>query len=88
MSRLKHEAIQSFPSEQFYNSQLTVGDVRQKQPSSLTFWPHGRDKPIMFINIVGIEKTLTVTTADGSEQSKSNEKEASLAVSSFGVYMS
>jgi len=80
---LKHEAIQSFPSKQFYESQLHIGHSQQAQPSTLLFWPHGADKPIMFVNIVGVEKTLTVATADGSEQSKSNDKEASLAVRCF-----
>ena len=78
---LKHEAIQSFPSKQFYNSRLSVGRVQQTQPSTLRFWPRGGDEPIMFVNVVGVERSLTVTTADGSEQSKSNDREASLAVS-------
>ena len=78
---LKHEAIQSFPSEQFYDGQLRTGHSEQSQPSTLAFWPRGTDQPIMFINVVGVEKSLTVTTAEGSEQSKSNDKEASLAVS-------
>lgn len=78
---LKHEAIQSFPSEQFYSSQLSIGRSLQAEPSTLPLWPHGRDKPIMFINVIGVEKSLTVTTADGAEQSKSNDKEAAMAVS-------
>jgi len=78
---LKHDAIQSFPSEQFYNSQLRIGHSQQARPSTLPFWPRGGNKPVMFINVIGVEKSLTVTTADGSEQSKSNDKEASLAVS-------
>jgi len=78
---LKHEAIQSFPSEQFYDGQLRTGHSEQSQPSTLAFWPRGTDQPIMFISVVGVEKSLTVTTAEGSEESKSNDKEASLAVS-------
>ena len=78
---LKHKAIQAFPSEQFYDSQLRIGYKQQASPSTLPFWPRGRDEPIMFVNVVGVEKSLTVTTADGSEQSKSNDQEASLAVS-------
>jgi len=81
---LQHEAIQSFPSAQFYDSQLTIGHSEQARPSALVaLWPRGTDKPIMFINVVGVEKSLTVSTAEGSEQSKSNEREALLAVSCF-----
>lgn len=80
---LKHEAIQSFPSEEFYKSNLSTARTEQVQPSSLALWPGGPYNPIMFINVVGVEKSLTVTTAEGSEQSKSNDREASLAVSCF-----
>jgi len=78
---LKHEAIQSFPSEHFYGGHLTVGLTQQSMSSTLPFWPRSSDEPIMFIHVIGAEKSLTVTTAEGSEQSKSNLKEASLAVS-------
>lgn len=80
---LKHEAIQSFPSEVFYATRLITGGSEQERPSTLALWPGGNDKPIMFIHVVGMEKSLTVMTAEGSEQSKSNDKEASLAVSYF-----
>lgn len=71
----------AFPSEQFYNGQLMIGHQDQARSSSLTIWPSGGDKPIAFVNVVGLEQTLTVATEEGSERSKSNREEIDLVVS-------
>ena len=78
---VKHKAIMSFPSEQFYDGRLSIGSERQAQPSLLDFWPAGNDRPIVFAHIEGVEQTLTVATEDGSEKSKSNVDEVLLVVS-------
>jgi superfamily I DNA and/or RNA helicase len=77
----KHEAIMKFPSEQFYGGKLTIGNSSQEMPSTLELWPSGGDQPIMFVNVVGIEKTLTVATQEGSEKSKCNDEEIKVVVS-------
>ncbi len=77
----QHEAISAFPSEQFYSHDLHCGKDEQSLPSTLKFWPNGRNKPIAFVHVVGQEETLAVATSDGSEQSKSNMEEVTQAVS-------
>ena len=83
MSVCQHEAIMSFPSEQFYDGRLTIGLDLQAQPSVLDLWPAGSDGPIVFVHIDGVEQTLTVATDEGSEKSKSNVDEVLLVVSLF-----
>ena len=71
----------SFPSQQFYDSRLSVGTGLQSQPSLLDCWPSRPDRPVVFVHIEGVEQTLTVATDDGSEKSKSNVDEVLLVVS-------
>jgi superfamily I DNA and/or RNA helicase len=71
----------TFPSEKFYNGKLTIGQSEQANPSTLDIWPSGGEKPIVFINVVGLEETLTVATEEGSERSKSNALEIDMVVS-------
>ena len=71
-----------FPSKQFYKGKLETAEKWQRQAVSLQdFWPAGCNQPIMFVNVVGVEQTLTVATEEGSEQSKRNDKEIEQVVS-------
>jgi hypothetical protein len=69
-----------FPSQQFYDGQLTIGCASQAKPSALGIWPSGNNEPIAFVNVVGLEQTLTVSSEEGSEQSKSNIQEIDVVV--------
>lgn len=71
----------SFPSEKFYDGKLAIGNPTQADASSLDIWPSGGEKPIAFVNVVGVEETLTVATEEGSERSKSNAQEIDMVVS-------
>ena len=62
---------------------LQCGRNEQTKPSSLKFWPNGRDHPIAFVHVNGKEEAQSVATVDGNEQSKSNKQEAAQAVSAF-----
>lgn len=46
---------------------------------TLNIWPRA-GVPLVFCHVEGIEKSLSVSTADGGEQSKSNEEERAEAV--------
>ena len=82
----QHQAIQEFPSEQFYENKLETQLSFQREPSDLQVWPGGVSCPIAFCHIEGKEvMTLPVTTAEGSEQSKSNMEEVQVIVSSERV---
>ena len=81
----QHQAIQEFPSEQFYENKLETQLSFQREPSDLQVWPGGVSCPIAFCHIEGKEVTLPVTTAEGSEQSKSNMEEVQVIVSSERV---
>jgi len=76
----------SFPSQQFYDSHLSVGSKLQVQPSWLDLWPAGSDGPIAFLHIEGVEQTMTVNTDNGSDKSKSNVDEVLLVVSCLFDY--
>jgi superfamily I DNA and/or RNA helicase len=73
----------AFPSERFYNGQLMIGSPVQALPSPLPIWPSGSDAPIAFVDVVGVEETLTVSTEEGSLKSKSNQREITLVVSTI-----
>ena len=65
-----------FPSTQFYNGELCVGDsFTQEAPSMLNIWPGGPKQPIVFCHVDGHEKTLPVSAAEGGLDSKSNPAE-------------
>jgi len=70
------EAIAEFPSKKFYGGRLKSGLAALSEQSSLpNFWPGGVTTPIMFVHVVGLEESLSVATAEGSEQSRSNMEE-------------
>ncbi|XP_038048815.1 helicase with zinc finger domain 2-like [Patiria miniata] len=73
-----HEAICDFPSHAFYDGKLETADiVKRRQPHQQVqdIWPGGRAYPLVFCHLYGKEETLTVKTAEGNEQSKSNPQE-------------
>lgn len=48
------------------------------------FWPSNKDRdyvPLVFCNVVGEEEELVVTTEEGNQRSKSNQKEKDKVVS-------
>ncbi|XP_064617537.1 3'-5' exoribonuclease HELZ2-like [Liolophura sinensis] len=75
-----HKGIAQFPSNHFYEGKLRCGTAAQTYPAQLNIWPNGRESPILFCHVKGVEETLTVSTEEGNERSKSNQKEAYLAV--------
>ncbi|KAK2141880.1 hypothetical protein LSH36_1027g01027 [Paralvinella palmiformis] len=76
-----HEAIAAFPSQHFYDNRLECGSEVQKAPSNLRgYWPGGINRPICFVHIVGKEETLTVSTPEGSENSRNNMEEVRAVV--------
>ena len=81
MSCFQHEAIAEFPSQLYYKGQLECGLNEQTKLSAVKFWPNGRNKPIAFVHIVGEEICQSVATEEGGMMSRSNLKEALLAVS-------
>ncbi|XP_076463379.1 3'-5' exoribonuclease HELZ2-like isoform X2 [Babylonia areolata] len=74
--------ICEFPSNKFYCGKLVTRPCfAWNGPPLLRFWPTdptGSDKrvPHLLIDVRGEEETLTVTTDEGNERSKSNRKEA------------
>ena len=59
----------------FYNGALeTADDVRDRQPDNIT-WPNGDSYPFAFHHVEGVEETLIVTTDQGNQNSKKNQKE-------------
>ncbi|XP_055954676.1 helicase with zinc finger domain 2-like isoform X2 [Patella vulgata] len=76
-----HEGIMEFPSNMFYDGKLRTGTKRQRTKAELDIWPNGRRHPTVLCHTEGEEDTLTVSTEDGSEQSKSNQKEVDYVVS-------
>uniref|UniRef100_A0ABM0MGU2 Helicase with zinc finger domain 2-like n=1 Tax=Saccoglossus kowalevskii TaxID=10224 RepID=A0ABM0MGU2_SACKO len=74
-----HQGICKFPSTQFYNGQLVTGECVRKRPQGLNIWPN-QDTPTVFCHIIGKEESLTVSTAEGGEESKSNSLEVEQVV--------
>ncbi|XP_067677521.1 3'-5' exoribonuclease HELZ2-like [Haliotis asinina] len=77
-----HPEICKFPSNQFYKGNLKTEDSHPELAAwyiapgkELTIWPT-KTNPKVFCHVAGKEETLTVTTQNGNEQSKSNRKEA------------
>ena len=50
-------------------------------------WRNRFECPMVFCHIEGAEKVLSVTTADGNEQSRSNDAEREEAVSNSPSYL-
>jgi len=71
----------NFPSKEFYNNSLRIASDKQRQPSVLRrLWARRRN-PIKFIDVVGIQLSRTVATADSAQESKYNLEEVDQAVS-------
>jgi superfamily I DNA and/or RNA helicase len=65
-----------FPSKEFYDGDLRVGTESQQSTSVLSdFWPAYDNMPILFVDVVGRERSLAVDTGYGSEKSKWNRDE-------------
>ncbi|XP_064619080.1 3'-5' exoribonuclease HELZ2-like [Lineus longissimus] len=78
-----HTAISEFPSNHFYEGKLSPALPFQYEPSKLMhMWPGatGANEPIAFWHIMGPEEVLTVSSAEGNEQSRKNQAEADQAV--------
>ena len=78
----QHPAICKFPSDQFYDGELETHRNLSWTASYIPIWP-SKDRPIVFCHVEGAEKSLTVSTAEGNQQSKSNDAERDHAVSNF-----
>ncbi|XP_025109726.1 helicase with zinc finger domain 2-like [Pomacea canaliculata] len=78
-----HPKICKFPSIEFYDGQLKTG-IEVKLTHVLPIWPakpksstKASDRiPHILVDVRGEEKTLTVSTDEGNERSKSNSAEA------------
>ena len=86
---LQHQEICEFPSQQFYKGYLVADESLKTRTvpgkSMDKFWPHGKDRPIVFCNIVGEEEeSKDYRNVDGARvdsHSKHNLMEAEKAVS-------
>ena len=83
--QLQHPLIAEFPSRHFYDGKLkTAPNHECRGIKLLNIWRRNRNieqVPLMFCHVEGAEKMLTVSTAEGSEQSRSNDAERDEAVS-------
>ncbi len=73
----------------FYDGKLKTGPNRASdakwyipQGKELSIWPV-KANPKVFCHVEGKEETLTVSTAEGNEQSKSNSAEVEKIVSTM-----
>ena len=90
----QHPHICAFPSKEFYDNKLETGRSKLWTGPLLPFWP---TKPLsgpsdrypvvphLLVDVRGEEETLTVTTEDGNEKSKSNSLEADKVVRLQGL---
>ena len=81
----KHPEICAFPSKEFYKNELKTGYSLLWGGELLPFWPGhplipDRPVPHLLVDVRGEEETLTVTTDEGNERSKSNSLEADKVV--------
>ena len=80
----QHPKICEFPSYEFYKGELITPDVKFPSwddhfiPDGV--WPN-KSFPLVFCHVEGAERTLTVSTSDGNERSKSNIAERDHVVS-------
>ncbi|XP_074867921.1 3'-5' exoribonuclease HELZ2 [Carettochelys insculpta] len=70
--------ICSFPSQEFYDSQLTTWSQLERPRSALEH--RGRSCPIIFGHIEGKQQSLMVSTEEGNENSKANLEEVEQVV--------
>ena len=84
---LQHPAICDFPSKQFYDNQLKTDSsvTRRRVAWNLAnFWPRGKEWPIVFCQVEGVEETGHIGSRGNSKvdsQSKFNVTEAKKIVS-------
>jgi superfamily I DNA and/or RNA helicase len=73
---IQHPEICAFPSKVFYDKKLETRPSRLWNKELLPFWPKrkdtGRPIPHVLVDVQGKEETLTVSTEEGNERSKSN----------------
>ncbi|CAB4015333.1 Hypothetical predicted protein, partial [Paramuricea clavata] len=75
-----HKELCRFPSEFFYDGKLeTAKNVLDRKPDNVK-WPNGNSFPFVFHHVEGIEESLVVTTGQGNENSKKNQKEIAKVV--------
>ena len=80
--KFQHPKICEFPAKQFYPKVNLLSPLSSawSKGNVLPIWPE-KNLPIVFCHVEGAEKSLSVSTSDGNEQSKSNEAEKEHAVS-------
>ncbi|XP_025109737.1 helicase with zinc finger domain 2-like [Pomacea canaliculata] len=75
-----HPEICEFPSNEFYKGKLKSAPITTRSKFILPIWPlHPKTSepvPHIFVDVRGEEETLTVSTDEGNERSKSNSAEA------------
>ncbi|XP_048757563.2 helicase with zinc finger domain 2-like [Ostrea edulis] len=75
--------ICEFPSEQFYQNKLeTMPSIAWKVKEPLSLWNFPM-VPLLFCHVEGEEESLSVTTEEGNQQSKSNMAEVEQVVRIF-----
>lgn len=90
-----------FPSSEFYDNHLYTGLSQSWTEQPLPFWPENTEYylattkvlqdpanqvlPHVFVDVRGVEETLTVATDEGNERSKSNALEADKVVRLYGL---
>ena len=84
--QLQHPLIAEFPSRYFYDGKLVTAPNHEcRGIRLLKIWRTDRNThmpvPLIFCHVEGAEKALTVSTAEGNEQSRSNDAERDEAVS-------
>ena len=83
----QHLEICAFPAKEFYDNKLLTPESPPVDGYVLPFWPHYQrgsqaHVPHLLVDVRGEEETLTVTTDQGHERSKSNSLEADTVVRS------
>jgi len=97
----QHPQICMFPSTEFYHDRLYTDFSISWTKEPLPFWPENTEYhlattkvlqhpanqvlPHVFVDVRGMEETLTVATDEGNERSKSNALEADKVVRLYGL---
>ena len=77
----QHKELCQLPSKLFYEEKLETADkVLNRTPDKIQ-WPGWNIYPFQFYHVEGTEKSLIVSTKQGNENSKKNEKEIAKVVS-------
>ena len=85
---MQHHQVCQFPSKYFYDDSLESAMITRREfrqfcadfPKMDSFWPCGKDKPIVFYSVEGSESSPT-STEKVRLQSICNEQEAMKIVS-------